>query len=221
MAGRGRLACQRTRLSRLRYNWRTATAHLCATCPRLARFINDFGNERLWVRGDQDVFRALARAIAYQQLSGAAAGTIHGRFEALFTDQRPDARQTLALGSEALRQTGLSRAKTLALLDLAQRVHDRDLPGARQLSRLDDDTLIQRLSAVRGVGPWTVQMYLLFTLGRPDIMPATDLGVQKGVQQIYALAQKPTPAQVLERTGKLAPYRSAAAWYFWRAADNA
>jgi 3-methyladenine DNA glycosylase/8-oxoguanine DNA glycosylase len=152
-------------------------------------------------------------------LSGKAAATIHGRFEALFAPAAPNAQQALALGFEQLRACGLSRAKALAILDLAARQLDGSLPRPRQLGRLSDAQIIERLTCVRGIGPWTVQMHLIFGLGRPDVMPATDLGVQKGVQRVYRLGSLPAPGEVLAQTAHLAPYRSAAAWYFWRACE--
>ncbi|MEJ2533909.1 MAG: DNA-3-methyladenine glycosylase 2 family protein [Gammaproteobacteria bacterium] len=206
-------------MSRLRYNWDEARRHLRDACPELRLFIDDFGSARLRVRGGDDLFRALAASIAYQQLSGKAAATIHGRFESLFEGGRPVPEQTLALGFDRLRGCGLSRNKALAILDLADKAQAGELPSPRRLGRLDDEEIVERLCTVRGIGPWTVHMHLIFCLGRPDVMPATDLGVQKGVEAVYGLETTPAPAEVLERTAHLAPYRSAASWYFWRAAE--
>ncbi len=158
-------------------------------------------------------------ASAYQQLSGKAAATIHGRFQALFDDQLPTPAQTLALGEQALRSVGLSRAKTAAILDLAQHQVAGLLPGPRKLAGMGDQEIIDALTRVRGIGPWTVQMHLIFYLGRPDVMPATDLAIQKGVMQVYRTGALPAPREVLSMTDHLAPYRSAAAWYFWRASE--
>ena len=207
-------------MSRLRFNWNEAKSHLRAVCPHLSRFMTDFGAARYRVRPDGDLFRALARSIAFQQLSGKAAGTIHGRFEALFDDGRPEPARTLVLGTEPLRSVGLSRAKTAAILDLADKLENGELPSARRIATLDDDELIRRLCTVRGIGPWTVQMHLIFYLGRPDVMPATDLAVQKGVMQVYGLDGMPSPKEVMAQTEHLAPYRSAASWYFWRASET-
>jgi DNA-3-methyladenine glycosylase II len=212
-------------VSRLRYNWDRARTHLRENCPALRVFIDDFGRERYAVRNTRgvrkgaDLFQALARSIAYQQLSGKAAGTIHGRFEALFEDGQPQAAATLKLGEAPLRAVGLSRAKTAAILDLAGREETGRLPSARQLGRMSDEAIIDSLSQVRGIGAWTAQMHLIFYLGRPDVMPATDLAIQKGVMQVYDLADMPRPAEVLAATEHLAPYRSAASWYFWRASE--
>ena len=121
---------------------------------------------------------------------------------------------------EQLRSVGLSRNKALAIQDLAEKTLDGSLPGMRRMARMDDAQLIVNLCSVRGVGPWTAQMLLIFNLGRPDVMPATDLGVQKGVQAVYRMRALPSPEQVVRKTRHLSPYRSAASWYFWRAADT-
>lgn len=206
-------------MSRLRFNWATAKGHLRDQCPPLKRFIDDFGSRRYAVRGDMDLFQALAHSIAYQQLSGKAAATIHGRFVALFDARGPNPEDTLALGEEKLRSVGLSRAKTASILDLAERRASGALPDSRRLGRMSDEAVIDALCQVRGIGPWTAQMHLIFSLGRPDVMPATDLGVQKGVMNVYGLDDLPTPAELDQHTAHLAPYRSAAAWYFWRASE--
>ena len=205
-------------MSRLRFKWDDATAHLRGACAPLAAFMDDFGPRRYPVRS-ADLFQALARSITYQQLSGKAAGTIHGRFEALFRDGKPNAAEAVGMSVARLRSVGLSQAKTLSILDLAEKSLAGVLPTPRKMAGMGDAELIESLCQVRGIGPWTAQMHLIFYLGRPDVMPATDLGVQKGVQNIYALPELPAPAVVLERTAHLAPYRSAAAWYFWRASE--
>jgi DNA-3-methyladenine glycosylase II len=207
-------------MGRLRFNWDAAKRHLRDSCPPLRGFIDQFGSARYPVREGSDLFRALARSIAYQQLSGKAAATIHGRFEQLFTDGRPNAAEVAAMELAALRGVGLSQSKCLSIMDLADKQLAGTLPTARQLGSMSDDEIIENLCQVRGIGPWTAQMHLIFYLGRPDVMPATDLGVQKGVLNIYRLAELPDPATVLKRTGHLAPFRSAAAWYFWRASET-
>jgi 3-methyladenine DNA glycosylase/8-oxoguanine DNA glycosylase len=207
-------------MSRLRYNRGRAVAHLRGECDALGRFIDGHGPLKLRVAREPDRFNALARAIVYQQLSGKAAATIHGRFTALFQDGVPDAVRTLDLPMEKLRGAGLSNNKAKAVLDLAAKSVDGTLLPTRRLHSLDDQVVIDNLCQVRGIGPWTAQMFLIFNLGRPDVMPATDLGVQKGVQAVYRMRKLPEPAQVLRRTRHLAPYRSAASWYFWRAADT-
>lgn len=186
----------------------------------MGAFIEGYGAFRLKVDPERDVFSALARAIVYQQLSGKAAQTIHGRFCALFPNDTPAAIQAVKMPIETLRGAGLSNNKALAVLDLAQRAQQGTLASRHRLGRLDDERVIENLCQVRGIGPWTAQMYLMFNLGRPDVMPSTDLGVQKGVQVVYQTDELPSPQSVMELTDHLRPFRSAASWYFWQAADT-
>jgi len=207
-------------MSRLRYNRQVAVEHLRSKCDPLRHFIDDCGGLGLKVRHESDLFNALARAVVYQQLSGKAAATIHGRFSTLFNDALPEATQARRLSMEQLRGVGLSRNKSLAILDLAEKSLGDSLANTRQMARMDDAQVIENLCQVRGIGPWTAQMLLIFNLGRPDVMPSTDLGVQKGVQAVYRMRKLPEPEQLMRKTRHLAPYRSAASWYFWRAADT-
>jgi 3-methyladenine DNA glycosylase/8-oxoguanine DNA glycosylase len=207
-------------VSRLRYNRRQAVAHLRSRCAELGRFIDGCGPLELRVPREFTVFEALASAIVYQQLSGKAASTIHDRFRALFAGAAPEPARAAELDFDTLRSVGLSRNKALSITDLAEKCSDGTLPSLQRLNRMDDPAVIERLCRVRGIGPWTAQMFLIFHLGRPDVMPATDLGVQKGVKAIFGMGDLPEPAEVLERTAHLSPYRSAASWYFWRAADT-
>jgi DNA-3-methyladenine glycosylase II len=207
-------------MSRLRYNRKQAVEHLRNQCDPLGQVIDDCGPLKLKVARGADLFNALAVAIVYQQLSGKAASTIHGRFTRLFTNDVPAAAQATKKTMEELRSVGLSRNKALAIQDLAEKYLDGTLLPVQRMSRLDDAQVVESLCRVRGIGPWTAQMFLIFNLGRPDVMPATDLGVQKGVQAVYRMRKLPTPEQVLSRTRHLAPYRSAASWYFWWVADG-
>jgi DNA-3-methyladenine glycosylase II len=207
-------------MSRLRYNRRQAVDHLRRQCGSLGQVIDDCGPLKLRASRGADLFNALAAAIVYQQLSGKAAATIHQRFTTLFRDDLPEAGQVSKLSMEALRGVGLSRNKALAIQDLAEKSLDGTLLAIKRMSGLDDEQVVENLCLVRGIGPWTAQMFLIFDLGRPDVMPATDLGVQKGVQAVYRMRELPTPDQVLARTRHLAPYRSAASWYFWWVADT-
>jgi 3-methyladenine DNA glycosylase/8-oxoguanine DNA glycosylase len=207
-------------LSRLRYNRVAAVRHLRGECKALAAFIRQQGPLKLKVAKESDLFTALCRSIVYQQLSGKAAATIHGRFTSLFPDDQPAAPLVVPMSIDQLRSVGLSNNKALAVQDLARKTLDGTLVSMGKSSRMSDKAVIENLVQVRGIGPWTAQMVLMFTLGRPDVMPALDLGVQKGIQAVYDLDDLPSPEQVLERTEHLAPYRSAAAWYFWRAADT-
>jgi 3-methyladenine DNA glycosylase/8-oxoguanine DNA glycosylase len=207
-------------MSRLRYNRKQAVDSLKACCPDMARLIREKGPFSLEVRKGNDLFTSLASSIAYQQLSGKAAATIYGRFEALFEDNKPVASDAVNLSVHDLRSVGLSNNKALAIIDLAEHSCSGNLPNSRKMAGMDNEAIIKNLCRVRGIGPWTVQMHLIFALGRPDVMPATDLGIQKGIQMTYDLPVLPKPDQVLDKTLHLAPYRSVASWYFWRAADD-
>jgi len=207
-------------VSRLRYSRAEAVQHLRGRCAPLAKFIDQQGPLALQVTNAPDLFTALAEAIVYQQLSGKAAATIYGRFTGLFPGALPDAAVAKTLEIPQLRSVGLSQNKALAIQDLATKSMDGSLWPLRKIYCSDDQAVIENLVQVRGIGPWTAQMLLIFTLGRPDVMPAADLGVQKGVQAVYRMRKLPSPNQVLRRTQHLAPFRSAASWYFWRAADT-
>ena len=207
-------------MSRLRFNRTRAVEHLRAQCQSLGRAIDELGPLELRASAERDLFSALSAAIVYQQLSGKAAATIHGRFCALFGADQPDAAACMAVGYDPLRRAGLSHNKALAILDLAEKSCAGVLLPLGRIGRLDDQAVIENLCQVRGIGPWTAQMFLIFNLGRPDVMPTTDLGVQKGVQAVYRMRRLPAPDEVQRRTRHLAPYRSAASWYFWRAADT-
>jgi DNA-3-methyladenine glycosylase II len=166
-------------------------------------------------------FDALAESIAYQQLSGKAAATIFGRVRALYPKKKwLDPEQLLATPDETLRAAGLSRAKTAALKDLAAKTIDGTVPAGRALIRMSDDEIIARLTTVRGIGRWTVEMLLLFDLGRPDVWPVDDYGVRKGFAKTFGRRKLPTPKQLMKLGEKWRPYRSVAAWYFWRALDT-
>jgi DNA-3-methyladenine glycosylase II len=166
-------------------------------------------------------FDALAESIAYQQLSGKAAATIFGRVRALYPGRKwLDPEQLLATPDDTLRAAGLSRAKTAALKDLAAKTIDGTVPSGRALIRMSDDEIITRLITVRGIGRWTVEMLLLFDLGRPDVWPVDDYGVRKGFAKTFGRRKLPTPKQLMKVGDKWRPYRSVAAWYFWRALDD-
>lgn len=207
-------------MSRLRYNRAEAVNSLREACPKIATLMRQKGAFRLEVSKDRDLFVSLARSITYQQLSGKAAATIYGRFEALFEQRQPLASVAVNLPVTTLRSVGLSNNKALSIIDLAEHMCSGSLPGARKMAGMNDDAVIESLCRVRGIGPWTAQMHLMFSLGRPDVMPATDLGIQKGVQITYNLSGLPKPEQVLDVTFHLAPYRSVASWYFWRVVDD-
>ncbi len=166
-------------------------------------------------------FDALAESIAYQQLSGKAAATIWGRVRALYGKRKwLDPKAVLATPDEKLRACGLSRSKTAALKDLAAKTVEGVVPTAPALAKMSDEEIIERLTSVRGIGRWTVEMLLLFDLARPDVWPVTDYGVQKGYARTFRKRKLPTPKELHRIGEKWRPYRSAAAWYFWRALDK-
>ena len=193
---------------------------LRASHPRMAELIARSRRYNITPAVSIRPFDALAESIAYQQLSGKAAATIFGRVHALYPKRKwLDPEQLLATPDETLRAAGLSRAKTAALKDLAAKTIDGTVPAGRALIRMTDDEIIARLTAVRGIGRWTVEMLLLFDLGRPDVWPVDDYGVRKGFAKTFGRRKLPTPKQLMKFGEKWRPYRSAAAWYFWRALD--
>ena len=199
--------------------YRAAVAHLKRADPRLAAVITAVGPCRFEHRAEGTHFEAVARAIVYQQLSGKAAGTIHTRFHGLYGARAPEPRELLDTPDETLRGVGLSRQKIGYLRDLADRVASGDVP-LDHIETLGDDDAIAALTRVKGVGRWTAQMFLMFRLGRPDVLPDLDLGVQKAIQLAYGMRKLPGPKDVL-RVGKpWAPWRTIASWYLWRSLDN-
>lgn len=165
-------------------------------------------------------FHALARSIVYQQLATKAATSIYGRVRDLTPGRRfATPEQTLALSDEQLRGAGLSRGKAKAIKDLASKTMNGDL-GLRTIGRYDDEEVIRRLTTVWGIGEWTAQMFLIFKLGRPDVMPSGDLGVQEGLRILDGLEERPSPEELLARAEVWRPLRSVAAWYLWRLTDG-
>src|SRR5436189_2925940 len=194
---------------------------LRASHPRMAELIARARRYNITPTVSIRPFDALAESIAYQQLSGKAAATIFGRVRALYPKRKwLDPEQLLATPDQALRAAGLSRAKTAALKDLAAKTIDGTVPTGRALIRMSDDVIIARLTAVRGIGRWTVELLLLFDLGRPDVWPVDDYGVRKGFAKPFRRRKLPTPQQLMKLGEKWRPYRSVAAWYFWRALDK-
>ncbi len=209
-------------MSRLRYDPVAAAAHLCASSTAFARLVDRVGPPTLAVVAAPSLFFALSRAIVSQQLSGKAASTIFGRVEALLVGTAEGAFSPAALASltdEALRGAGLSAAKLRALRDLAAHCVDRRVPTLRGAARLSDEVLVERLTRVRGIGRWTVEMLLIFRLGRPDVFPLRDLGVQEGARRTFGLGARPSPKELATLGEPLRPYRSLGAWYLWRACE--
>ena len=196
--------------------------HLCRIDPVMKRVIGEVGPYALLPRVKRSPFEALARAIAYQQLHDKAAESILKRFIALFPGRRfPRPADLLAVAPEIIRGAGFSRAKIAALHDLAAKAVDGTVPTTAVIQRLDDDAIVERLIAVRGVGRWTVEMLLIFQLGRPDVLPVDDFGVRNGFRIAYKRDAMPTPKELMRYGERWRPYRTAAAWYLWRAADRA
>ncbi len=166
----------------------------------------------------EDSFAALVRSIMYQQLAGAAATAIHARFLKLFTGAL-SATAVLALPEGAMRAAGLSGAKTAAIVDLARKVADGTVPLG-DVESLPDDELVARLTQVRGIGPWTAEMFLIFQLRRLDVWPVDDFGVRKGWALAHGMKDLPAPRALREEGEKFRPYRTVAAWYCWRAVDT-
>ncbi|GAB5537028.1 MAG: DNA-3-methyladenine glycosylase [Rubricoccaceae bacterium] len=208
-------------MSTLPYDAIRASHELADTDTRLAEVIAAVGPPTLELRPDETL-PALLRSIVYQQLSGKAAATIHGRVLTAFGDGRqPDASALAAADTESLRACGLSRAKVAAVQDLVGRQLQGSLPTRDALLDFDDATVIRELTAVRGVGPWTAQMVLMFNLGRPDVWPSADLGVQEGYRLISGADVRPKARELAEQGERYRPWRSLAAWYLWRAVDRA
>jgi 3-methyladenine DNA glycosylase/8-oxoguanine DNA glycosylase len=198
-----------------------AVAHLRDADPVFARTLERAGPFALQRKQAPTLFYALAEAITHQQLSGRAARTIFGRVVGLFPRTRggPTPEQVLAATDDALRGAGLSRAKVASLRDLAEKAGAGAIPTLAQARRLDDESVIEQLSSVRGIGRWTAEMLLIFHLGRLDVLPLGDYGVRKGYALAFRKRALPTPAELAKRGERWRPYRTVATWYLWRALE--
>ena len=200
----------------------SAVAHLCNCDPRIARLVQEAIPFDPNIDHTQSPYQALLESIAYQSISGKAAATIFGRIKALSSNGGPPTPQEmLKLSKAALRKAGLSGAKILAMKDLAQKTIDGIVPTHEDALRLSDDELVERLVSVRGIGAWTVEMFLIFRLGRPDVLPIHDLGVKKGWSVAYGKKHMPRPKELLAFGERWRPYRTVASWYMWRAFELA
>jgi 3-methyladenine DNA glycosylase/8-oxoguanine DNA glycosylase len=197
-----------------------AIKHLTEADKVLGQLIKKVG-PCLWKpRTRRSPYEALVQSVAYQQLNGTAAATIFGRVRALYPGRRfPSPQELLDTPDERLRGAGLSRAKVAAIKDIAASTIAGIVPTSRAIARMEDAVILSQLTTIRGVGPWTVEMLLMFKLGRADILPATDYGVRKGFALTYRRKDLPTPAELLAHGEIWRPYRSFAAWYLWRALD--
>lgn len=196
---------------------REAILHLRQADPVLARVIDAVGPIEIALRRER--FQSLSRAIIFQQLAGAAAHTIYTRFLALFPGRRfPAPRQVLDASPEELRRVGLSRQKSLYLKDLAAHV-DSGALNFHRFGRMNDEEIIADLTRVHGVGRWTAEMFLMFNLGRPDVLPVDDLGVRNAVRRLYRMRKLPDAKRLRALAERWRPYRSAASWYLWRSGD--
>lgn len=199
---------------------RMARAHLTASDPVLGALIREVGPCGLKPDRAREPYAALISAVAHQQLHARAAGAMLARLAALAATPIPDPAALLSLPETALRGCGFSGAKIAALRDIAARSLDGTVPTRRAAARMTDAALIERLCTVRGIGRWTVEMLLIFSLGRPDVFPVDDFGVREGYRLLHGLAEQPRPRALTVIGEAYAPYRSSAAWYLWRAADR-
>jgi 3-methyladenine DNA glycosylase/8-oxoguanine DNA glycosylase len=197
-----------------------AHAHLSGLDKRLARLIEKTGKFSFSLDTCDSVYESLLEAITNQSISGKAAAKIFSRIRALGTDGKcPTPQQILAASDQTMREAGLSYAKVAAMKDLAQKTIDGIVPTIEQAHTLSDEELVTRLISVRGIGAWTVQMFLMFRLGRPDVLPIHDYGVQKGFALTYGKKFMPKPRELTAFGERWRPYRTVASWYMWRAVD--
>jgi DNA-3-methyladenine glycosylase II len=202
----------------------TPEAHefLRKRCRVMRRLIRAHGPCTIAPEKAHTPFQALVRAVAHQQLNGTAAETILRRFRALFPGKKfPSAGDLASVSDEALRGAGFSWAKIKSLRDIAAKTLDGTIPSLRAIRTMSDEEIIERLTQVRGVGQWTVEMMLIFKLGRPDVFPADDFGIRDGFRVAYALDEMPKPKEILAYAERWRPHATTAAWYFWRAANAA
>ena len=197
-----------------------ASNHLKRVCPLMRRAVPRVGPFTLEPQSRRQPYESLIRAVAHQQLHGKAAETILGRFEALYPGVKfPSPEQVRATHPKKLRGVGFSEAKVRSILDIAHKTLEGVVPTRAALTRLDDESIVERLTEVRGVGRWTVEMLLIFQLGRPDVLPVDDFGVRHGFAVLQRSATFPTPKELRAYGARWAPHRTAAAWYLWRVAD--
>ena len=199
-----------------------ALRHLSRADPVMRALIRRTGPCTITIQRRWSPFQSLVRAVVYQQLHGRAAAAIFGRLVALFDATGfPSPEAVLAMRPRRMRGAGLSRAKVRAIKDIARKAEAGTVPPRRVVARWGDDEIVERLTEARGVGRWTVEMLLIFTLGRQDVLPADDYGVRDGYRAAYGLKALPSPKALLEYGERWRPHRTTAAWYLWRAAEHA
>ena len=200
-------------------DYRASVRHLKRVDPVLAKVIESVGPCRIQLRSGGTHFQALVRSIVFQQLSGKAAGTIHSRFAGLFSASEPEPVALLVLTDEQMRGAGLSRQKIAYLRDLAEKVVSGALP-LDSVHRMGDDELIDHLVQVKGIRRWTAQMFLMFRLGRRNVLPELDLGIQNAIRRAYRKRKRPGPNEVRKIGAKWSPHCTVACWYLWRSLEN-
>jgi DNA-3-methyladenine glycosylase II len=198
---------------------RASAKRLAEAHPLLKAHIENVGPSKLYFDPESSVFQALTSAITHQQLHGRAAQTILARFVALFPTPFPEPRAVVEADLEALLSCGLSRAKANAIRDLAAKVLDGTVPSRKAAHLMSNEQLVEQITKVKGIGRWTVEIFLIFNLGRPDVFPVHDFGVRKGWAALFRKRRFPTPKELERLAAKFSPHRSTLAWYLWRAAD--
>jgi DNA-3-methyladenine glycosylase II len=198
-----------------------AHEHITRTDKRMARLIAKTGAFRFQLDQCDSVYESLLEAIVYQSISGKAAATIYARIKALGSNGLcPTPAEILAVSNQKLREAGLSGAKAAAMKDLAQKTIEGIVPTLEAAGQLSDEELVERLISVRGIGAWTIEMFLIFRLGRPDVLPIRDYGVQKGFALTYGKKEIPKPRELAAFGERWRPYRTVASWYMWRAVEH-
>jgi 3-methyladenine DNA glycosylase/8-oxoguanine DNA glycosylase len=199
------------------YDPAEALAHLQAADPAIKELIARVGPFALELHGAKSLLESMLRSIIYQQLHGKAAAAIHGRVLGVLRPLGGITHEAIERAPDtALRAAGLSAAKLLAIRDLAAKCREGTVPTLAQARKLGDDELVERLTSVRGIGPWTVHMLLIFQLGRPDVMPTGDFAIRLAFKKLYRKRKDPSPAQIVQQARRWRPYRSIASWYLWR-----
>ena len=204
----------------LPFDVKEADEALAQADQHMAKIIARYGPCQMTIRPVSSPFESLFRSIIFQQLSTASATAIYNRVAALFADEIPTPTAALALSDEAMRGAGMSKQKIAYTRDLAAKSDEGVVPTLAELHTLSDEEILSRLTSVKGIGRWTVEMLLMFSLGRPDVLPSTDLVIRKGFQQVYGHEELPKPKEIDKFGERWRPYRTIASWYLWRVIDG-